>query len=98
RSPHVLVEAMSASLPLVTSSQGGPIEVINQRGTGYAVPVGDIEGYASAIVEVLTDSNRQRAMGAAGLRLMREKYRWSVVADRIQDLIGAAAAARAASR
>jgi glycosyltransferase involved in cell wall biosynthesis len=90
RSPHVLVEAMSAGLPLVTSAQGGPIEVIEGQGTGYSVPVGDIAGYASALVSLLTDETRRRAAGAAGLRLMRERYRWSVVADRIVTLIEAA--------
>lgn len=90
RSPHVLVEAMSAGLPLVTSAQGGPIEVVEGQGTGYCVPVGDIKGYASALVSLLTDEPRRRAAGAASLRLMRERYRWSGVAERILTVIESA--------
>jgi glycosyltransferase involved in cell wall biosynthesis len=83
RSPHVLVEAMSAGLPLVTSAQGGPIELIEGRGTGFCVPVGDIAGYADALVSLLTDDERRRSMGNAGLRIMRENYTWPIVAERI---------------
>jgi glycosyltransferase involved in cell wall biosynthesis len=74
----------------VTSAQGGPVEVVEGQGTGYCVPVGDIDGYASALVSLLTDENRRKAAGAASLRLMRERYRWSRVADRILTLIEAA--------
>jgi glycosyltransferase involved in cell wall biosynthesis len=90
RSPHVLVEAMSASLPLVTSAQGGPIELIEGRGTGDCLPVGDIAGYASALTALLTNENRRLASGAAALRLMTERYRWPIVADRILSVVDAA--------
>ncbi|MEP6495568.1 MAG: glycosyltransferase family 4 protein [bacterium] len=87
RSPHVLVEAMSAALPLVTSAQGGPMELIEGKGTGSYAPVGDIDGYSEALVSFLTDEDKRRHAGDAGRKLMREKYTWSSVTDRILDLI-----------
>ena len=90
RSPHVLVEAMSASLPLVTSRQGGAVELVEGRDTGYCVPSGDINGYSDALTTLLTDENRRRAAGTLALRLMRKQYRWPVVADRMLELMAAA--------
>ena len=98
RSPHVLVEAMSAGLPLITSAQGGPVELIEGRGTGFCVPVGDIQAYAGALVSLLTDEIHRRTMGGTALRVMREGYTWPIVAERILNHIQAVCEARAVTR
>ena len=87
RSPHVLVEAMSAALPLVASAQGGAIELIEGTGIGYLVEVGHVAGYADAIVGVLRDRDLQRTMGRKAQELMRRKYNWREIASRIENLI-----------
>lgn len=87
RSPHVLVEAMSAGLPLVTSAQGGCIEMVQDRGTGFMAPVGDVEGYAKAIGILLAEPALRAEMGAAALRLMRRDYTWDAVASNIVGLM-----------
>lgn len=87
RNPHVLVEAMSAALPLVTSEQGGSIELIKGNNTGYLVQIGDIRGYADAIIKLIADRSVRDIMGHAGLDLMRKKYTWEVISRRITDLI-----------
>ncbi|MGA7541186.1 MAG: glycosyltransferase family 4 protein, partial [Steroidobacteraceae bacterium] len=71
RSPHVLVEAMSAALPLVASAQGGAIELIEGTGAGYLVKSGDIQGYTDAIVSVLRDQDLRQTMGMKSQELMR---------------------------
>lgn len=81
RSPHVLAEAMSAKLPIVTSAQGGPMEVAEGTGAGYAHTIGNIEGYANSIIRLLNDRELRSRMGEAGKDLMMEKYNWSVVAQ-----------------
>jgi glycosyltransferase involved in cell wall biosynthesis len=83
RSPHVLVEAMSAGLPLVASRQGGCIELIENQGTGWLIPIGDVQGYARAISMLLTDARMRTRMGAAARDLMRRKYNWDRVAQEI---------------
>lgn len=87
RSPHVLVEAMSAALPLVASAQGGAIELIEGTGIGCLVKVGDIAGYADAIVSVLRDQELRRTMGTKAQELMRRKYNWLEIASKIENLI-----------
>jgi glycosyltransferase involved in cell wall biosynthesis len=81
RSPHVAVEAMSAGLPLVTSRQGGCIELIENQGTGWLIPIGDVPGYAQAISTLLTNQLLRARMGAAARNLMRQRYTWKQVAQ-----------------
>lgn len=83
RSPHVLVEAMSAGLPIVTSAQGGAVELTGDDGGGIALPIGDTDGYARSLCELLTNREKAEHLGARGKSLMMRKYNWSVVAHNI---------------
>jgi len=86
RSPHVLVEAMSAGLPLVVSAQGGALELTEGTGAGIAVPVGDIDGYVAALLRFVRDPIAREAAGSAGKRLMARRYNWPAIASRIYAL------------
>ncbi len=87
RSPHVLVEALSAGLPLVTSAQGGPEELAGNTGAGFTVPIGDIDGYARAVTTLLQNRELAAQMGATGKALMLRSYTWDAVAARILDVL-----------
>ena len=87
RSPHVLVEAMSAALPLVASAQGGAVELISGTGAGVLCPPGNIDEYADAIIDLLRDETRRADMGRRALDLMRKRYNWSAVADQMLQVI-----------
>jgi glycosyltransferase involved in cell wall biosynthesis len=94
RSPHVLVEAMSAGIPIVTSAQGGPVELTGTDGGGYALPIGDIGAYADAVTRLLTNPSLAAEIGARGRQLMRRSYTWSAVASRILQSLPARRHAR----
>lgn len=87
RSPHVLVEAMSAGLPVVTSEQGGPIELVEGRDTGILCSPGDIAGYADAVIALLTDEKLRTTMGQNAVALMRARYNWTSVGRRLVEVI-----------
>jgi glycosyltransferase involved in cell wall biosynthesis len=87
RSPHVLVEAMSAGLPLVTSAQGGASELVDGTGIGAAVAVGDVDGYAGAILHLMRDADARRTASIRARALMMERYNWPVIASRILERI-----------
>jgi glycosyltransferase involved in cell wall biosynthesis len=98
RSPHVLVEAMSAALPIVVSEQGGAAELVNGTGAGIACPVGDIGAYSEAIIGLLSQPDLRQAMGERGLQLMRERYNWNAVSDTILRVIRERLASRRLSQ
>ena len=87
RSPHVLAEAMSAGLPIVTSSQGGPIEVTQGTGVGFLHPIGDTDGYAESLIHILRDRQQRAVMGAKARALMLSRYNWKSVANRIVSVM-----------
>jgi glycosyltransferase involved in cell wall biosynthesis len=65
--PTVLIEAMAAQTPVVsTDCKSGPEEILEKGKYGKLVPVGDIKGIAEAIISTLdeppdSETLRQRA-------------------------------------
>lgn len=81
--PLVLIEASSASLPVVATDVGGNSEVVLDGVNGLLVPAGDPPALASAMVRMENlDYLERAAMGAAGLRLAKDKYEIGEVAAR----------------
>jgi glycosyltransferase involved in cell wall biosynthesis len=87
RSPHAVVEAMSAGLPVVTSAQGGSIELVDGSRAGHCLPIGDVAGYAEAIIGLLKDPDARQRAGANGRGAVRQTYNWRTVAQRILRLM-----------
>jgi glycosyltransferase involved in cell wall biosynthesis len=67
--PNALIEAMALGIPIVsTDCPYGPRELLGDgHGGGMLVPVGDPPALAAAIVALLDDEPKRRALGAAGL-------------------------------
>src|SRR6185295_14991788 len=63
-----LLDAMAFARPVVATAAGGIPEAVEDGLTGRVVPVKAPEALAAALVEVLSDPRRQRAMGEAGRR------------------------------
>jgi L-malate glycosyltransferase len=69
-----LLDAMACGKPIVATTAGGMPEVVADRETGVLVPPRDDEALAAAIIQLLDDEGRRRAMGAAGERRVRERF------------------------
>jgi glycosyltransferase involved in cell wall biosynthesis len=70
----VLLEAMLSSLPVVATRASAVPEIVADGETGVLVEPGDSEAVARALVELLRDDERRRALGEAGLRRAREEF------------------------
>lgn len=82
---QVVMEAQSAGLPVLVSDRGGPQEQVKCGATGLVLPAADAGAWARAIVALVQDGNRRRAMGEAAHHSMqrmtiRESFEhfWSV--------------------
>ena len=60
------LEASAACTPAVASKVGGLPEVIIEGETGFLLPLGDVEGMAGKVLEILSDRNRYRQLAVAG--------------------------------
>jgi len=96
----VLTRAFACATPVVASDIGGYREVI-EPGTGVLVPPRDPEALADALVALLEDEERRRAIGIAARELAIERYSWDRIARRLveiyEQVTGRARAAAAAS-
>ena len=63
---NAIVEAMAAGLPVVATTVGGNGEAVQDGVTGLLVPPEQPEAMADALLQVLSNPERGRAMGAAG--------------------------------
>ena len=71
--PNVLGEAMACCVPCVVTEVGDSMEIVGE--TGRVVAVGDMDGLAHNIVEILQLSyEERRAMGAKARERVRARY------------------------
>jgi L-malate glycosyltransferase len=69
-----LLDAMAFARPVVATRAGGIPEAVEDGVTGRVVPPRDPPALAAALLEVLGDRTRARAMGQAGRRRYEERF------------------------
>lgn len=70
----VVAEAMAAGAATISSDLGGPREIIEHGHSGLLVPHSNAEALADAIIELLRDPARRRAIAAAGQERVRTHF------------------------
>lgn len=73
---NVILEAMAAGRPVITTDSGGPPEYVRDECTGYVVPVDDHEALATRLQVLLENPEHQDELGAAGRNLVCEEHRY----------------------
>jgi glycosyltransferase involved in cell wall biosynthesis len=71
---NAIIEAMSASLPVVATNVGGNAEAVLDSINGYLVESEDVEAMVAAIDKLLSYPARAIEMGAAGRQLVVERF------------------------
>ncbi|HOZ45202.1 MAG TPA: glycosyltransferase family 4 protein [Candidatus Hydrogenedentes bacterium] len=75
------VEAMAAGRPVCASRVGGLQTIVRHGETGFLFERENAEELARYLAELLDDSGRRRALGAAGRRIVETKYDWNRVIE-----------------
>jgi glycosyltransferase involved in cell wall biosynthesis len=81
-SPHVVLEAMAAGLPVISTPVGAVPEMVLEGATGLLVPPGDPRALR-ATIERLRDPALRGAMGSAGHARARERFDAAANARRV---------------
>jgi len=87
--PLVLVEAMSAGIPVIASQVGGIPDVVVAEGeerNGRLVPAADPEALAGAILEMFRHPEEARQMGLNGRARVEKYFNWSVICDQTESI------------
>ena len=70
----VLVEAMQFSLPVVATAWRGIPAVVEDRVTGFLVPVADSEALAERLAQLIAEPSLRQAMGSRGRARYESRY------------------------
>ena len=84
--PLVILEAMSAELPIVSTDVGGWTQLSQESESGITVPAEDPDRLADAIIQLLHDPESRKRMGSAGRRLVLRKYTWKRMGENLDRL------------
>jgi glycosyltransferase involved in cell wall biosynthesis len=84
--PTVILEAMSAGVPVIASAHGGPLEMVVNGETGLLVPPSDAPALAAAINALLLDPVRRQEMAQRGRIRMEECFSLKPFLDRVQNV------------
>jgi glycosyltransferase involved in cell wall biosynthesis len=79
--PLSLVEAMCSGLAVVATDVPGHRDVVTDGTTGLLVPLDDSAALADAILSLISDPARRRAMGEAGRRRALEEFGIRLMVD-----------------
>lgn len=85
----VYLEAAAAGLPVIAGAVAGALDAVDDGVTGLLVDPTKSEAVAEALISLLSDSRRARAMGEAGRRWARN-FTWGRMATEIDRALQAA--------
>ena len=84
--PHVLLEAMAWSRPIVATAVNGCAEVVVDGETGYLVEPADTVRWADRVIELLDDPAKAALMGRRGRVRVKERYSLREMVARVEEL------------
>jgi GT2 family glycosyltransferase/glycosyltransferase involved in cell wall biosynthesis len=91
----VVLESLAAGRPVVVPDAGGPREIVDDS-CAERYPPGDAQAGADALVRLLADPERLRAMGAAGRTRVRDRFSLAASRRGFEAAFGAALETRPA--
>ena len=80
-SPNVVLEAMASGLPVVTTDVGGLRDYVTPPENGLLTPKGDAAAFAAALLSILSDVERARAIGRHNRDTAVRRFSWAASAN-----------------
>jgi colanic acid/amylovoran biosynthesis glycosyltransferase len=84
--PTVIMEAMAAGLPVISTPLGGIPEMVEPGANGELVPERDPEALCAAIERFIADPEQARRFGGRAREIAREKFSIGKSAQQLQQL------------
>lgn len=85
--PTVIMEAMAAGLPVISTPLAGVPEMVQDGVNGELVPERDHAALADAIEQLLRDPERARRFGDRGRQLAHEKFSIETSARQLREIL-----------
>jgi len=78
-----IVEAMAAGTAVVATATEGAQEVIDDRKTGFLVPIGDVERIAESVINLLSNPEDRRAIATQSAQSAATRFSLTRMVDEI---------------
>jgi glycosyltransferase involved in cell wall biosynthesis len=90
--PNIVLEALAAGVPLITTAAGGIGDVVTHEETAIVVPERDAAAIGRAIVSLGDEVERRRRLGSEARALVTRQFSWARAAERLEAAYGRALA------
>jgi glycosyltransferase involved in cell wall biosynthesis len=84
--PLTVMEAMAAGLPVVVTKRGGVPIAVKDGYNGFFVRVRNVEDIVEKVNLLLNDDNLKKKMGERGRAIVKVKFTWTKIAERMHKL------------
>ena len=84
--PIVLMEAMAARRPVISTNLGSTAELVEHGVNGLLCAPGNAKELADALASLLRDPDRARAFGLAGAQTVSTRFRVDTSAEKLEAL------------
>jgi glycosyltransferase involved in cell wall biosynthesis len=78
-SPNSVCEAMLLGMPVIATAAGGTSSLIKDNDTGILIQDGDAHAMAGAIIELIKDPSKTKAMAGRAKKIARERHQYQKV-------------------
>jgi glycosyltransferase involved in cell wall biosynthesis len=96
--PNVVLEALAAGAPLVTTAAGGIGAVVDDGRSGMIVPERDPAALADSISRLAADPSARARLGEAGRQAVATRFGWARAAERFEAAYDRALARKSSGR
>jgi glycosyltransferase involved in cell wall biosynthesis len=86
--PIIILQAMAAGLPVVSTNHAGIPTAVDSGATGFLVDEGDVDAMAERIAELASHPERRAEMGRMAWRRARDTFSWGRERSDLLDVLG----------
>jgi glycosyltransferase involved in cell wall biosynthesis len=84
--PNVLLEAMAASLPIISTPAGEVKDLVREGENGFLVPYEDVQPIADHLIRLSQLPALRSQLGSTGRSMVERKYSYERLAQNMQNL------------
>ena len=85
--PLVLLEAMAAGLPVISTFEGGIPDIIEEGITGFLLPQKDSEALAVKLELLIKNPELRQKMGKAGRLKFEKEFKFEMFEKRLKEIL-----------
>lgn len=85
--PWVIVEALAAGLPIITTNRGAIAESVTDGENGYIVPLRDPAAIAERLMKLIANAEKRQRMGRQSRKTYESAFTEELMVERLDQII-----------